>query len=450
MDASVRTDFVDGDASVLRPGEQTMKLKYGLNQADQCWDFAIGPEREHIWARLREIDTRMIRLFLFDKGAPDHVKEWEVFASYVQAVLKVGATPMITFAKFAPPFDDQWSIRAFADRSADVVHRCIDRWGGEAVRNWYWCVWNEPNSTWITGGLLTFDHYRRIYQEVAHSAVRYLEPYLGGRKPLIGGPAVEGFSPQWWDWVWRFVNEVDNALISFVDWHRYADWRDLGQQGAPLDEAIYRGLIASQAVDYQFRARAIGQHLRGRNILNICGELNCISHEREDVRARSNFSMLGAAFYVAALLNLMRGGADAEMFWVGTEAIGGYGMLDQHGEPKPVFHAKKLCAQHVQYGDTISFPTGSRSTPPLDAVVARGEGGRLSGLLVHMSDKSETYSVDSLDNALSDCDILLKIDEGSGNQIVTGRCGGKITIDGYGVAVVTNSMPSLHEDKSTS
>jgi len=71
-------------------------------------------------------------------------------------------------------------------------------------------------------------------------------------------------------------------------------------------------------------------------------------------------------------------------------------------------------------------------------------------LLVHLSDKSETYSVDSLDNALSDCDILLKIDEGSGNQIVTGRCGGKITIDGYGVAVVTNSMPSLHEDKSTS
>src|SRR5262249_19223950 len=207
-------------------------------------------------------------------------------------------------------------------------------------------------------------------------------------------------------------------------------------------ETIYRGLIASQALDYQLRARAIGQHLHDRNILNICGELNCISHEREDIRARFNFSMLGAAFYVAALLNLMRGGADAEMFWVGTEAIGGYGMLDQHGEPKPVFHAKKLCAQHVRYGDTISFPSGSRSTPPLDAVVARGEGGRLSGLLVHLSDKSGTYSVDSLDEALSDCDTLLKLDEGTGNRIVTSKCDGKITIDGYGVAVVTNSMPS--------
>src|SRR5947208_1193347 len=42
------------------------------------------------------------------------------------------------------------------------------------------------------------------------------------------------------------------------------------------------------------------------------------------------------SFYVAALLNLMRSEADAEMFWVGTEADGGYGMLDQHGQPKPV------------------------------------------------------------------------------------------------------------------
>ena len=51
----------------------------------------------------------------------------------------------------------------------------------------------------------------------------------------------------------------------------------------------------------------------------------------------------------------MRGEADVELFWVGTESNGGYGMLDEHGEPKPVFHAKKLCAQHVRYGDVIAF-----------------------------------------------------------------------------------------------
>jgi hypothetical protein len=425
--------------------EQKMKLQYGVNQADQCWDFAVGPQRERIWARLREIDTRMVRLFLFDKGAPDHIKEWPVFAAYVQAVLNVGAKPMLTFAKFRPPFDDPWSLRAFAERSADVVHRCIDQWGGEIVRDWYWCVWNEPNNAWISDGGLTFEQYRYIYEEVAQALVKLLNPYLGGRKPLIGGPAVEGFPNFWWDWPWRFVNEIDNALIGFVDWHRFADWRDAGENGAPQDEAIYRALMASQSLDYQLRARAIAHQVRGRDILNICGELNCHSHYTAPVRERFNFSIFGATFYVAALLNLMRGEADAEMFWVGTESEGGYGMLDQHGQPKPAFHAKKLCAQYVRYGDVISFANCQRTASPLNAVIARGNGGRLSTLLVHLSDKVETCSVLELDKGLSDCDILLKIDEGTGNRVMRSSCDGEVNFDGYGVAVVTNIAPTQHK-----
>jgi len=246
-----------------------MRLLYGVNQADQCWDFALGPNRERIAARLREIDTRMIRLFLFDKGAPDPVTEWPVFASYVQAVLDVGATPMITFAKFRRPFNDVRAVRWFANRCADVVWNCIEQWGGEVVRDWYWCVWNEPNNGWISDGGLSFDEYRRIYEEVAQRILRWLGPYLDERKPLIGGPAVEGFQPFWWDWVWRFVNEIDNSLIGFIDWHRYADWRDNGENGAPSDDRNYRALIMSVAPDYEARARAIAQVLNGRGILNI-------------------------------------------------------------------------------------------------------------------------------------------------------------------------------------
>ena len=435
------------NACVIGSSEQRMKLQYGLAQADQCRDFAIGPYRERIWARLREIDTRLVRLFLFDKGAPDHLKEWDLFAAYVQAVLNVGAKPMMTLAKFQPPFDDPWSIRAFADRSADVVRRCIDQWGGEAVRDWYWCVWNEPNNGWISDGGLSFEQYRRIYEEVAQAVLKQLDPHLDGRKPLIGGPAVEGFPTFWWDWPWRFVNEIDNALIGFVDWHRYADWRDAGEQGAPQDEATYRALVASQALDYQFRSRAIGQQVRGREILNICGELNCHSHYTAPVRERFNFSIFGASFYIAALLNLMRGEADAEMFWVGTESSGGYGMLDQYGQPKPVFHAKKLCTQHVRYADAISFAPWDRGNGPIDAVVARGSEGRLSALLVHLSDKAETYSVTNLDQNLLDCEFLLKIDEGTGNRVVKDKCDGNVMFEGYGVAVVTNMPPLEREEE---
>jgi hypothetical protein len=422
------------------PLETRMQMMYGVNQADQCWDFALGEEREHIWEQLREIDTRLIRIFLFDKGAPDPVREWKVFASYVQAVLNVGAVPMITFAKFRRPIEDQRAIRWFANQCADVVWSCIEQWGGEIVRNWYWCMWNEPNSDWIGGGL-NFEQYRRIYEEVAHQILRWLKPHLGGRKALIGGPAVEGFQPFWMDWVWRFVNEIDNSLIGFVDWHRYGEWRNYGESGAPLDPGTYRDLLMSQVPDYELRCRAIARLLHKRNILNICGELNCHSHYETPVREHFNHTIFGATFYISSLLYLMRGGADAEMFWTGNEEVGGYGMMGKNGEPRPAYHAKRICAQHIRYGDWISFPVPQNGMSDLDVAVARGDDGRLSALLVHLKNASAKFRVLELDGRLSDCDTLIKIDDGTGNRVVTKPFGGTVSFEGYGVAVITNKSP---------
>lgn len=427
----------------LNPPEMRMQMLYGVNQADQCADFAIGAASARIQARLREVDTRLIRLFLFDKGAPDPVTEWPMFASYVQAVLNVGAIPMITFAKLNRPLDDPRAVRWFANQCADVVWNCIEHWGGEVVRDWYWCVWNEPNNAWISGPV-SFEQYRRIYEEVARGTLCWLAPYLNGRKLLIGGPAIEGFQPFWWDWAWRFVNEIDNKLIGFLDWHRYADWRNYGENGAPSDKAAHQGLIMSQAPDYEFRARAIGRLLEGRDILNICGELNTHSHYTEPVRAHFNQTIFGAAFYTTAVLHLMRGGVFAEMFWTGNEDRGGYGMMNKHGEPWPVFYAKKLCAQYVRHGDWVSFPALRHSDSAVDIVVARSEDGRLSGLLVHLRDGVATYPVAEFDSRLADCDILLKIDDGTGNQIVQATCNGMVRFDGYGVAVVTTVL--MHTD----
>lgn len=436
----VRTDTCGSD-----PGEIRMRMRYGVNQADECWDFARGPARDRIQERLREIDTRLVRLFLFDKCAPDPVTEWPVFASYVQAVLDIGATPMITFAKFRRPLDDPRALRWFANQCSDAVWSCIEQWGGEVVRDWYWCVWNEPNSDWIGGGL-SFEQYRRIYEEVAAGALRWLEPHLGGRKALIGGPAVEGFQPFWMDWVWRFIHEIDDALIGFVDWHCYGDWREHGERGAPYDATTHHALMMAQTPDYEARTRAIARVLSERDIQNICGELNAHSHYWTEVRQRFNHSIFGATFYASALLYLMRGGADAEMFWTGTEDTGGYGMMDRHGEPRPAFHAKKLVARHVRYGDWISFPVWGRRRSEVDVVVSRGEDGRRSAVIVHLKDTPAVYAMSEFAPGMEDCDVLLKLDGGTGNRVVRTRCDGSVGFDGFGVAVVTNAAATGRDE----
>ena len=415
--------------------EMKMNLLYGVNQADACEAFAIGESSERIQQRLRDIGTRMIRLFLYDKGAPDPVTQWPIFVSYVQAVLNVGAKPMITFAKMHP-VNDLEAVEEFANRSGEVVRRCIEHWGGDVVRDWYWCVWNEPNNEWISGPV-TFTQYRHIYEQIADRCLRWLKPHLRGRRPLIGGPAVEGFQPFWMDWVWRFLDEIDNELIGFLDWHYYGDWREDGENNAPPDGAAHRRLIMGLIGEYGNRARVIGQMLKGRGILNICGELNCHSHYTQPVRERFNYSVFAATFYVSALLQLMRQGVDAEMYWVGTEDQGGYGMMNKHGDPWPSFYAKKLCAQYIRFGDTISFPTGESGNGCIDAVVARGDDGRRSILVVHQKEERASYDIAKLIPGLTDLRTVLKIDDGSNNQIVETRCDGFMHFDGFGVAVVT-------------
>jgi hypothetical protein len=426
---------------------QRMQLRYGFNEVDGWWHISLGEHREQIRQRLRLMGTRVIRIFVFDKPVPDPVTQWPLFAGYVQAVLDAGAVPMITFAKYHPPHDDPRNLRTYVERSKDVVWACLEQWGGQSVRDWYWCVWNEPNN-FPVGGALTSPLYRRIYQDVAGEIHKLLEPHLDGRKARIGGPAVDGFIPFWLDWISDLVNEVDDALVGFVSWHHYGDWRPVvpsatlgvNLDGAPETPAAAKNqtLLMAQTPEYEARARAVARVIAGRDILNICGELNTVVHHGHTYVGGLNQNAFGAAYYASALIHLLRGGADLEMRWVAT-ADDSYGLMTMNGEPTTACLAKQLFAQHVRYGDWIRFPAYRPEIPNVDAVVAWGDNGRRSGVFVHTADGPCVLTVSDWDDGLLDCGTMLRIDTSTGDRVAREPFDGTVRFDGYGVAVVSNA-----------
>jgi len=437
-------------------GAQRMRLRYGFNEIDGWWYFSQGEQSERIRRRLRLMGTQIIRIFVFDKPVPDPVLQWPLFAGYVQGVLDTGAVPMITFAKYRPPYDSERNIRTFVARCTDIVWGCTEQWGAEVVKDWYWCIWNEPNNP-LVGGNLTFEQYKRVYVEIAAAILPLLEPHLSGKKARIGGPAIDGTQRSYWmDWIARLISEVDDRMVGFVSWHRYADWRPaapaatlgldlLGTAETP-NGAAFEAMLMAQTPDYEARARGVARLLYGRDILNFCGELNTIAHHEDRYTLGLNQNVFGAAYYASALIHLLRGGAELEMRWTATSmrwtADGeddSYGLMNIDGDPTPACLAKQLFAQHVRYGDWVRFPLYRPENPDVDAVVAWGDNGRRSGVFVHITGGPRVVTVADWDDELLECGTVLRIDGRTGGRVVRELFDGTIRFDGYGVAVVSNA-----------
>ena len=55
------------------------------------------------------------------------------------------------------------------------------------------------------------------------------------------------------------------------------------------------------------------------------------------------------------------------------------------------------------------------------------------------------YPVAAFDDRLSDCHVLFKIDEGTGNKVIESVCDGVVRFNGYGVGVVTNRVAMMND-----
>jgi hypothetical protein len=205
---------------------------------------------------------------------------------------------------------------------------------------------------------------------------------------------------------------------------------------------VFQALAIAQTPQYAARAHGVARLLHGRDILNVCGELNTVAHHEYAFTQGLNQNTFGAAYYASALIQLIRGGADLEMRWTATSkrwasADDAYGLMSIDGEPTPACLAKQLFAQHVKYGDRIRFP--EPFAPDIDSIVAWDGQGRRSGVFVNTTARPCELAGAAWDKGLDACRELLWLDGGTGGRLARAPYDGSIRLNGYGIAVATTA-----------
>jgi xylan 1,4-beta-xylosidase len=263
-----------------------------------------------------------------------------------------------------PPAD----YREWADLIGRLTSHWIDRYGREEVRRWYFEVWNEPNLKAFWAG--TQEDYFRLYRHTVE-AIKAADSGL-----RVGGPATAANA-----WLPEFLAFCERHRLpaDFVSTHHYPNdplWSAAQDTEAELAGGR-RGILREWA-------RTARQQAGDRPLLYT--EWNASSNPRYPRQDES----YAAAFAIKTVLEVSAL-VEAYSFWTFTDIFeenyfpsvpfhGGFGLLNLHGIPKPVYRAFELLHR---LGDEQLPAEGSHETVDAWAARLRGTPESLTILLTN-------------------------------------------------------------------
>lgn len=234
-----------------------------------------------------------------------------------------------------PPADwAQWSrlVRRF-------VQHLVDHFGLAEVLTWHFEVWNEPDlhNTFWTG---TMAEYFQLYAEAAR-AVKSVDERL-----RVGGPATS--KTMWVPDLLAFCAE-QRVPLDFISTHHYCVDADL-VRGVPEGPMYYRGMKGMRGDVERVRAQIAASAFPNAE-LHFTEWNSCPAHE--DVYGKD--TAFTAAFALQTIKEVS-GLVDSYMWWTVSDIFeetgislrpftGKYGLVNQHGIKKPVFHAFRWLAR---------------------------------------------------------------------------------------------------------
>lgn len=290
---------------------------------------------------------------LFDRMLANGVRPFvELGFSPSAMVTQKGSTGFWWKGNGTPPDDyHKWSelVRHF------LIH-CIQRYGAEEVRSWYFEVWNEPDLHGFFTG--TQAQYFELYRTTALT-IKRVDPQL-----RVGGPATSNFHPDpellkraaaahadlenlpWRPtWLNEFLKYCSEGRlpVDFISTHPY-----------PMDFAIdenskvllHRG-VNSTHDDLLLLRKLVDASPYPHAEIHLT-EWNSSSSSRD----HTHDSLQAATYVVKCNLDSI-GLVDSLSYWTFTDVFeeqgagdhifhGGFGMINYQGIPKPVFHGYRF------------------------------------------------------------------------------------------------------------
>lgn len=247
--------------------------------------------------------------------------------SFMPSILSSGAQTVFHYrANVSAPRDlSQWStlIRKLATH-------CVERYGIQEVRQWFFEVWNEPNLTAFGSG------NQAQYFELYRYTVEALKTVDGGLR--VGGPATADNA-----WITEFVDFCANHRlpIDFVSTHHYPT----DAFGQPGDDTKTQLSKSTRSI-LREESRKVRQQAGS---LPVYYTEWCTSSNPRDPMHDDPYA---AAFIVKTVLEA-NGLVQGYSYWTFSDIFeenyfpsvpfhGGFGLLNLYGIAKPAYRAYQL------------------------------------------------------------------------------------------------------------
>jgi xylan 1,4-beta-xylosidase len=247
--------------------------------------------------------------------------------SFMPTTLASGSKTVFRYqGNVTPPKDYcQW-----ATLIRKLVGHWVERYGVREVSQWFFEVWNEPNLHHFWTG--TQADYFNLYRHTVE-AIKGIDASL-----KVGGPATAQNA-----WIAEFLDfcERNHLPADFISTHYYPT-DAFGEIGADSDTQL------ANAPRDVMRQRAQEAHAQARGRPLYYTEWNTSSNPRHTLHD----TPASAAFATRILLNV-HGLVQGYSFWTFSDIFeenyfpsvsfhGGFGLLNLHGIPKPVYRAFEL------------------------------------------------------------------------------------------------------------